>query len=120
MSRFILLISLSLSLVAFSRDGRLRISDHVLYCNESSLRGMGSDQVAAVLRQTPPAVQLIVARTVDLDNMADLGSATSAVASGERRVYLMKTRYVNWNECVCWRDFTSLFHDETKQLDRVP
>ncbi|XP_055332581.1 multiple PDZ domain protein-like isoform X2 [Paramacrobiotus metropolitanus] len=48
------------------RDGRLRLSDHILFCNAVALRGMGSDQVAAVLRQTPDAVRLIVARNTEL------------------------------------------------------
>ncbi|GAU94334.1 hypothetical protein RvY_06126 [Ramazzottius varieornatus] len=49
------------------RDGRLRLADHILFCNEVSLRGMGSDQVAAVLRQMPDSLRLIVARTLDAD-----------------------------------------------------
>ncbi|OQV25881.1 Multiple PDZ domain protein [Hypsibius exemplaris] len=75
------------------RDGRLRISDHILYCNAVSLRGMGSDQVAAVLRQTPPNVRLIVARTVDMDNMIEL-------APMEHRVYLMKSLDINDKEAL--------------------
>jgi hypothetical protein len=67
------------------RDGRLRISDHVLYCNTVSLRGMGSEQVAAVLRQTPNSVRLIVARCVDLENIAEANT---------NRGYLIKSLYI--------------------------
>lgn len=39
--------------------------DHILQINDINLRGMGSDQVAQVLRQAGTHVRLIVARPVD-------------------------------------------------------
>ena len=39
--------------------------DHILQINDVNLRGMGSDQVAQVLRQAGTNVRLIVARPVD-------------------------------------------------------
>ncbi|XP_076347110.1 patj homolog isoform X2 [Tachypleus tridentatus] len=47
------------------RDGRLRSGDHILQIGEVNLRGMGSEQVAAVLRQCGSEVHLIVARPVE-------------------------------------------------------
>ncbi|KAG8185100.1 hypothetical protein JTE90_029710 [Oedothorax gibbosus] len=47
------------------RDGRLQSGDHILQIGEVNLRGMGSEQVAAVLRQSGARVRLVVARPVD-------------------------------------------------------
>lgn len=47
------------------RDGRLQSGDHILQIGEVSLRGMGSEQVAAVLRQSGTQVRLVVARPIE-------------------------------------------------------
>ncbi|KAK7067375.1 hypothetical protein SK128_021987, partial [Halocaridina rubra] len=47
------------------RDSRLQSGDHILQIGEVNLRGMGSDQVASVLRQSGSHVRLIVARPVE-------------------------------------------------------
>lgn len=47
------------------RDGRLQSGDHILQIGDVNLRGMGSEQVAMVLRQSGSHVRLIVARPVD-------------------------------------------------------
>ncbi|XP_028966399.1 patj homolog [Galendromus occidentalis] len=47
------------------RDGRLLSGDHILQIGDVNLRGMGSEQVAAVLRQAGTNVRLVVARPVD-------------------------------------------------------
>lgn len=39
--------------------------DHILQIGDVNLRGMGSEQVAAVLRQAGTNVRLVVARPVD-------------------------------------------------------
>ncbi|GAB6026518.1 hypothetical protein CHUAL_012941 [Chamberlinius hualienensis] len=44
------------------KDGRLRSGDHILRIGDVNLKGMGSDQVAAVLRQSGRYVRLVVAR----------------------------------------------------------
>ncbi len=46
------------------QDGRLRSGDHLLHINDVNVRGMGSEQVAAVLRQCSAHVRLIVARCI--------------------------------------------------------
>lgn len=46
------------------QDGRLRSGDHLLHINDINVRGMGSEQVAAVLRQCSAHVRLIVARCI--------------------------------------------------------
>ncbi|XP_063241822.1 patj homolog isoform X2 [Bacillus rossius redtenbacheri] len=47
------------------RDNRLQSGDHILQIGEVNLRGMGSEQVAAVLRQSGSHVRLVVARPVE-------------------------------------------------------
>ncbi|XP_042207742.1 patj homolog [Homarus americanus] len=47
------------------RDARLQSGDHILQIGEVNLRGMGSDQVAAVLRQSGSHVRLVVARPIE-------------------------------------------------------
>ncbi|XP_064625548.1 multiple PDZ domain protein-like isoform X16 [Lineus longissimus] len=46
------------------RDGHLRSGDHILQIGEVNVRGMGSEQVAAVLRQAGSHVRLVVARAI--------------------------------------------------------
>ena len=48
-----------------SQDNRLQIGDHILQINSVTMRGMGSDQVGQILRQSGPQIKLIVARPVD-------------------------------------------------------
>lgn len=47
------------------QNGRLQSGDHILQIGEVNLRGMGSEQVAAVLRQSGSHVRLVVARPVE-------------------------------------------------------
>ncbi|XP_064477529.1 multiple PDZ domain protein-like isoform X2 [Ornithodoros turicata] len=47
------------------RDGRLQSGDHILQIGDVNLRGLGSEQVASVLRQAGARVRLLVARPVD-------------------------------------------------------
>ncbi|XP_066905977.1 multiple PDZ domain protein isoform X3 [Halyomorpha halys] len=47
------------------RNGRLQSGDHILQIGDVNLRGMGSEQVAAVLRQSGSHVRLVVARPVE-------------------------------------------------------
>ncbi|KAH7936178.1 hypothetical protein HPB52_019579 [Rhipicephalus sanguineus] len=44
------------------RDGRLQSGDHILQIGDVNLRGLGSEQVASVLRQAGARVRLVVAR----------------------------------------------------------
>lgn len=44
------------------QDGRLRSGDHILRIGDTDLCGMGSDQVAQVLRQCGNRVKLVVTR----------------------------------------------------------
>lgn len=48
-----------------SQDNRLQSGDHILQIGDVNLRGMGSEQVAAVLRQSGTHVRLVVARPVE-------------------------------------------------------
>lgn len=52
------------------RNGHLQSGDHILQIGDVNLRGMGSEQVAAVLRQSGSHVRLVVARPVET-NSAD-------------------------------------------------
>lgn len=56
------------------QDGRLRSGDHILRIGDTDLHGMGSEQVAQVLRQCGNRVKLVVTR-----GPADEGSSSSAV-----------------------------------------
>ncbi len=44
------------------QDGRLRSGDHILRIGDTDLHGMGSEQVAQVLRQCGNKVKLVVTR----------------------------------------------------------
>lgn len=46
------------------QDGRLHSGDHLLQIGDINVRGMGSEQVASVLRQSGTHVHLIVARGI--------------------------------------------------------
>ncbi|XP_066584888.1 multiple PDZ domain protein-like [Prorops nasuta] len=47
------------------RDNRLQSGDHILQIGDVNLRGMGSEMVASVLRQSGTHVRLVVARPVE-------------------------------------------------------
>lgn len=47
------------------RGGRIQSGDHILQIGDVNLRGLGSDQVASVLRQAGPQVRMVVARPVE-------------------------------------------------------
>ena len=47
------------------KDGHLHSGDHILQIGDVNVRGMGSEQVATVLRQSGAHVRLIVARGVE-------------------------------------------------------
>ncbi|XP_077981370.1 multiple PDZ domain protein-like [Glandiceps talaboti] len=49
------------------RDGHLRSGDHILKISETSLSGMNSEQVAAVLRQSGTTVTLTIARNAVIE-----------------------------------------------------
>lgn len=59
---------LTSSLFVCFQDGRLQSGDHILQIGEVNLRGMGSEQVAAVLRQSGSHVRIVVARPVESGN----------------------------------------------------
>ena len=59
------LIGFSFWFSLLQQDGRLQSGDHILQIGEVSLRGMGSEQVAAVLRQSGTQVRLVVARPIE-------------------------------------------------------
>ena len=46
------------------QDGRLRSGDHILQIGEVNVGGMGSEQVAQVLRKVGQHVKLVIARLV--------------------------------------------------------
>lgn len=59
------IITFNINLSVYLQDGRLQSGDHILQIGDVNLRGMGSEQVAMVLRQSGAHVRLIVARPVD-------------------------------------------------------
>lgn len=50
------------NLISLPQDGRLRSGDHILRIGDTDLYGMGSEQVAQVLRQCGNRVKLVVTR----------------------------------------------------------
>nr|XP_022912936.1 multiple PDZ domain protein-like isoform X1 [Onthophagus taurus] len=50
------------------RDGRLQSGDHILQIGEVNLRGLGSEQVASVLRQCGVHVRMVVARPIEISS----------------------------------------------------
>ncbi|XP_022779810.1 multiple PDZ domain protein-like isoform X3 [Stylophora pistillata] len=56
------------------RDGRLRSGDHILQIGEVNVGGMGSEQVAQVLRKVGQHVKLVIARLVTDDSNIDASS----------------------------------------------
>ncbi|XP_018562812.1 uncharacterized protein LOC108904661 [Anoplophora glabripennis] len=63
------------------RDGRLQSGDHILQIGEVNLRGLGSEQVASVLRQCGVHVRMVVARPIECANSdyQNLGSQAPIV-----------------------------------------
>lgn len=61
-------------LLLFFQDGRLHSGDHILRIGDTDLLGMGSEQVAQVLRQCGNRVRLVVTR-----GPADEGSSSCSV-----------------------------------------
>lgn len=51
--------------IFFLQNGQLHSGDHILQIGDVNVRGMSSEQVAAVLRQSGREVRLIVARPVN-------------------------------------------------------
>ncbi len=68
------------------QDNRLQIGDHILQINGVNMRGMGSDQVGQILRQSGPSIKLIVARPVD---------PTSDLQVIENNLTIVPTRSLN-------------------------
>lgn len=62
------------------RDGRLRSGDHILQIGEVNVGGMGSEQVAQVLRKVGQHVKLVIARLVTDESNID---ASSTVEEGK-------------------------------------
>ena len=54
------------------QDGRLKSGDHILQIGEVNVGGMGSEQVAQVLRKAGQHVKLVIARMVDDEAPPDL------------------------------------------------
>lgn len=63
------------------KDSRLQSGDHILQIGDVNLRGLGSEQVATVLRQAGPQVRMVVARPVEPTSadFQNLGSSAPIV-----------------------------------------
>lgn len=94
-------------LLLFLQDGRLRSGDHILRIADTDLLGMGSEQVAQVLRQCGNRVRLVVTR-----GPADEGSSCSAVMpvllptvseqQVEHQSFFFFGLSLLWVELTCW------------------
>ncbi|XP_078251922.1 multiple PDZ domain protein isoform X8 [Rhinoraja longicauda] len=63
------------------RDGRLQSGDHILKIGDTDLLGMGSEQVAQVLRQCGNCVKLVIARGAVEDSLAAAPQGLPALPS---------------------------------------
>ncbi|PAA80348.1 hypothetical protein BOX15_Mlig032896g2, partial [Macrostomum lignano] len=72
-------------------DGRLRSGDHLLYICPVNVRGMTSEQVATVLRQSGDRVRLVVARVVRDESEAAAAAASSDADTDGRCRQLVPT-----------------------------
>lgn len=63
------------------RDGRLQSGDHILKIGDTDLLGMGSEQVAQVLRQCGNRVKLVIARGAIEDSLAAAPQGLPALPS---------------------------------------
>ncbi|XP_032873897.1 multiple PDZ domain protein isoform X3 [Amblyraja radiata] len=63
------------------RDGRLQSGDHILKIGDTDLMGMGSEQVAQVLRQCGNRVKLVIARGAIEDSLAAAPQGLPALPS---------------------------------------
>ena len=55
---------LTWKMISSLQEGHLRSGDHILQIGDVNVRGMSSEQVALVLRQSGSHVRLIVARSI--------------------------------------------------------
>ena len=67
----------------FLKDGRLRSGDHILQIGEVNVGGMGSEQVAQVLRKVGQHVKLVIARLVTDDSNVDASSREEVFVASE-------------------------------------
>ena len=67
------------------QDGHLRSGDHILQIGEVNVGGMGSEQVAQVLRKVGQHVKLVIARLVTDDSNVDASSREEVFVSSDSR-----------------------------------
>lgn len=65
----------------YLKDGRLQSGDHILKIGDTDLLGMGSEQVAQVLRQCGNRVKLVIARGAIEDSLAAAPQGLPALPS---------------------------------------
>jgi hypothetical protein len=114
---------------AADRNKKLRSGDHLLKINNVHLKGMGSDQVACVLRQSGNKVTLVVARAIPSgadDGMRDNDSAVPSAIINEPHLldeYLIAKEHLGKNHPaligVTDDDRTDLPEVETFQVEIV-
>ncbi|CAF4504515.1 unnamed protein product, partial [Rotaria socialis] len=63
------------------KDGRIHTGDHLFQINHVFVRGMSSEQVAGILRQSSQQVRLVVARSVREPPAASTTSLSSSLSS---------------------------------------
>lgn len=63
---------------SFLQDGRLRSGDHILRIGDTDLYGLGSEQVAQVLRQCGNRVKLLITRAA-IDDTSPMPAALPTV-----------------------------------------
>uniref|UniRef100_A0A1I8IM30 PDZ domain-containing protein n=1 Tax=Macrostomum lignano TaxID=282301 RepID=A0A1I8IM30_9PLAT len=87
-------------------DGRLRSGDHLLYICPVNVRGMTSEQVATVLRQSGDRVRLVVARVVRDESEAAAAAASSDADTDGRCRQLVRLLNSTTDSTTWWRRWT--------------
>lgn len=91
------------------RDGRLKSGDHILQINEEKLAGMGSDQVANIIRKSGNNVKLVISREmVDSEHVpVEQNKVCCFYITGFYKVVLSQLQQTNHLKRIC--RFSKLF-----------
>lgn len=91
------------------QDGRLRSGDHILRIGDTDLHGLGSEQVAQVLRQCGNRIKLLITRAT-VDNASPAPVALPTVT--EQQVNLKNTLTWHDTDRCCWKYYVYIYLQE--------
>ncbi|CAF3782130.1 unnamed protein product [Rotaria magnacalcarata] len=85
------------------KDGRIHTGDHLFQINHVYVRGMNSEQVAGILRQSSEQVRLVVARSIHestaaINTAAAISESPSLISENSIRTRNSLSSMINGNE----------------------